>query len=106
MSTVALIFQAANGIGALVILALIVYMFRRWPTIRLLLIFPALWTIYGTAFYTLAFLDRLSTAGILIWSASYRSLSMAMILANLLGVCMILLDPSPDLDIDDDTDEC
>ena len=102
MTIVTGIFQIGNLVGALVILTAIVLIARRWPDTRLLLGFPALWAVFGVAFYLLVFSDRMTAPALQLWSAVYRFVTMVMILASVVALWAIMTEPPDDIGNDDD----
>lgn len=74
------------------ILAVVAALAWKRPQVRLLLVFPAAWAVFGVLLYAGVFAGVLPGDTVLIWSAAHRFLAAVMILGGLLALCLILQD--------------
>lgn len=98
MAVAIVAFQLASFAAFVSILAVVAALSWKRPQVRLLLVFPAAWAVWGTALYLGVYGGHLSSDAVLILSASHRFLAAVMILAGLFALCLILSD---DYDGDD-----
>lgn len=107
MLVVTTLFQTASLIGSVLILALCVYVARRWEDMGPLMVFPALWAASGVLLYVAIFAGWLTVEQSFFWGAIHRFLAVVMILGGVLALLAILTAPeSPEYEPDSwDDDE-
>ncbi len=92
MTLIAYVIQTINLVGALVAIGLIIVIARQYVVARLALVFPTLWAGFGIWFFTSFLLGNFTAAEFTLWSSIYRSISLAMVLSNLVALWSILAD--------------
>lgn len=91
--------QVSSVIGYIVILFVASAIWRKWPDMRGLIIFPALWSFYGVVYYGLLLAGRLAPDAVFLWGAIHRFLAMLMILGGVVTLWLVMAAPPvPDND--------
>lgn len=107
ISTVTAAFQVFSLTGSILILAVCAVVARRWRDVRSLLVFPALWSVYGVVFYVAVLTRQLSPQALLMWGAVHRFVAVIMVLGGVLALWAILAAPEPpeyESDLDDESE--
>jgi hypothetical protein len=90
MQQITTIIQIVTLVGMVTVLAVIIVIAQQWAEMRLLLVFPALWSVLGVVFYSLLLAGQLSSAAILLWGAVLRFLAMVMVLGAVVALWVLL----------------
>lgn len=86
--------QVSSVIGYVVILFVAAVIWRKWPDMRGLIIFPALWSLYGVIYYGLLLAGRLTPDAVFLWGAIHRFLAMLMILGGVVTLWLVMAAPA------------
>lgn len=81
------------------------YVARRWPVARPMMVPPFLWAAYGVVFYLILFGGYLSPDEVLLWGAIHRFLGALMVLGGVLTIWAVLNDEAPDFEYDEYPDD-
>lgn len=93
--------QIVGVAGYTAIVAIAVYLWRRWVVARALVVVPALWAAYGAIYYVLVLAGRLAGDALLLWGAIHRSIAMLMVLVGLIVLWLVMTAPPPEYHDDD-----